>query len=151
METNTSDFDEEGGTDRYQKNKKGMTEDPVVAAMTAQYARTIKENRELFGYDPGLGVDTAEEYMEAFRKQPYDIQLTWLASLNAEMEGLRQLQEEFMLISPEDIAIFSGLRRHQKRELVKTLKVQNVNLENDFRTKLFKSSNSKHFCKKTIK
>ncbi len=147
MEINTSDFDGAEETTTHAEHKNSAAEDPVVASLTAQYARTIKENRGLFGYDTGRGVDTAEEYIEAFRTQSYDIKLAWFARLNTEIEGLRALKDEFMQLAPEDIAIFSGLRRHEKKELVKILKAKNIDLANDFRTKLFNSSNAKHFCK----
>jgi hypothetical protein len=84
---------------------------------TSEYVRRIQLNSKFFGRG------TAREYIDEFKRQPFETKLTWFEKLDEELAGLRELYEEAKAtLTTNEFERFKKLRRHQKRNLLEEIR-----------------------------
>lgn len=84
---------------------------------TSEYVRRVESNSKLFGRG------TAREYIDEFKKQPFETKLQWFEKLDEELAGLRELYEEAKAtLTSSEFERFKKLRRHQKRNLLEEIR-----------------------------
>ncbi len=92
-----------------------------INRLTEDFGIQVGKDKQYFGIDKKNRKHEADQWIEAFRKQPLETKREWLKGLESRIGELKEMYEKAKELAPNKMDKFSTLDRREKRNFMREL------------------------------